>query len=167
MNIKKDAISKAASISNTAFRVSVLCDAMTMHSFMDALCIDHVCIEEDQGYDDNNYFTYHEIGEVSFDDAKIEQKGGLTYLLNTLETEFGISELECETLDEVKDFIQSGEFLREDPISNMADFGDIVRINGHDETVTLEGLVNFIEKCIKEDVPEMKKQAEGLLELAA
>lgn len=167
MNITKDAISKAASISNAAFRVSVLCDAMTMYSFMDALCIESADIAEEQGYDDNNYFSYYEISDVTFDDEKIELKGGVTYLLETLKSAFGVCELEFETLDDVKDFIQSYEFLREDPINNMADFGDIVRVNEHNQTVTLEAMANFIQKCVKDIVPALQSQTESLLELAA
>lgn len=157
-------IEKARAVFGSAFNISMLWDAMTLHRFMDVLCIESVDIAREVAYDDVDYFQYHELSSVNFDDKKLEEKGGLAYLAEVLREEFNVEHVDAEDLDELKDYINSHEFLKEEPVSDMVDFGDIVRINGHERQVSLEGLAEFVERCLRDDVPKMQV---SLQELAA
>lgn len=155
-------IGKAQAVCVSAFNVSMLSDAMTLHRFMDVLCVESVDISQESGYDDNNYFTYHELSSVHFDDQKLEQKGGLSYLIEALRSEFNVIDVDAESLEELKDYINSYEFLKEEPVSDMVDFSDIVRINSHETQVSLEGLAKFVERCLREDVPTINAKLQAL-----
>ena len=160
-------LDKARSVHLSAFRVSNLCDAMSLHQLMDQLCFEKVEIVTKTAYDDNNDYTYHELANAVFDDVKLTEKGGLKYLQEFLETTFGINIFEIvqgETLDDLKSFINSSEFLESQSINDMClDLGEVERFNQHREHVNIHELSDEINKCLSVDVPSIVEKLQGIV----
>ncbi|WP_445771786.1 hypothetical protein [Rheinheimera sp.] len=156
-------LEQARNIASAAFSASMLADAMEFHRFMDHLCLASAKVCEEQGYDDASYFTYHEIRSIEFDTAKLTAKGGLDYLKRVLSEEFNTEISDDDSLDDVLDFLNSNEFLNEEPVSDMSvDLGDVVRINSHNEVVEFDELTVIIQKTIDEDLPALTEKLQGI-----
>lgn len=146
-----------------AARLSYVADAIELHMLMDKLCLKAVEIGQHTAYDDNNHFTYHEIDNVWFDEEKLAAKGGNEYLAFILAKEFEFEAGEHYELADIRDFIDSADFLQDEQVRDLNfDLGDVVRFNSHDEKVCFDGLAEKIIKCLKDDTAALAESLTGL-----
>lgn len=160
---QKTDLDRARKTQCVAARLSYLADAIELHMLMDTLCLKALEIGMHTGHDDNNDFSYYEIDSVHFDEEKLTAKGGTEYLVSVLAEQFKCIVGEHYELEQIKDFVDSPDFLQEGEIRDMdCDLGDVVRFNGHEERIDFEALSQRIKTCLADDAARIVADLAGM-----
>lgn len=159
---QKTDLDRARKTQCVAARLSYVAEAIELHMLMDTLCLKAVEIGQHIGHDDNNDFSYYEIDSVHFDEEKLTAKGGTEYLVSVLAEQFKFIAGEQYELAQIKDFVDSPDFLQEDEIRDMdCELGDVVRFNCHEEHIDFEVLGQRIKTCLAEDAARLVAELTG------
>jgi|GEM_PF-7098281 len=159
LSIDNAIIETARSISGVCLNVSRLSDAVSLLKLMDSLCLGSVEIEESQEYDDNNYFTCFRFTGCTLDENKLKERGGLEYLLETLD---GMAiQSEFEDMESVSDYLSDWEFL-EEHLGNSVCAEEVSGLMSFVDTINYDELEEAIDNTIEHDIPRLKEALVGL-----
>lgn len=125
-----------------------LADAAALQELMSVLCLRDVTIVANIEIEPvhQNQFQHYTIGSASFDDGRLADYGGLSYLRDVMQTKFGHDGLAFESLDELKHYISSEDFLKGDPYQFM--FCDLANVLAFNDNRMLVSFFEISQKII-------------------
>ena len=127
---------------------STLADAAALQEVMSVLCLSDVTIVANIEIEPvlQHRLRHFTIASASFDDVRLAEYGGLSYLLDVMQSKFGHDDLAFESLDELKHFVASEDFLKGDPYQFM--FCDLEKVLAFNDNRMLVSFFEISQKII-------------------
>ncbi|MCO4319979.1 hypothetical protein [Aliidiomarina quisquiliarum] len=153
---KESIISLAEAIAMPCYRLSQLSQAITLRSVMEKLCIASLEVNAEESFDDNSYYTDYRFGSgVFIDEPGVEKAGGVTAIVDVIESMFNIEvNLTSDNPEGLDDFFSTWEFL--EVLDELVSAEDIYLFNQRESDVQLAQITRDIDECIARDIPALE-----------
>lgn len=111
-----------------------IADAVALQEVMAMLCLRDVTILANIEFDPvtQKRMTHYSIDSATFDDNRLADCGGFSYLIITLTSKFARDGLVDSSLDDIKEYILGPELIKGDPYQFMfCNLANVLAFNEH------------------------------------
>lgn len=148
-------LTMASEISGPAYTLSCLNDGLKLMKYMDLLCLHEFSLEETGSTAFNESRLRYDYTSFYFDSEKLERRGGLAYLRETLKSHFDVDISEVAMLDSALEVLTDSDFICTH-IDDHASPEAISDLTGGSVSVSLPDLVCAIERALGGSLSAMK-----------